>query len=177
MFAFSDAPSADRLAENQLVAAIMPSRIEEESGCRAASASSRKRTIPGAGRASQSPAREDAGEFGYIVLRVAAINPERAQLQELACVVLVETLKLPPLAGSARAGVLPVVEVEQHRRMGGRCLKKRSKAAQNVGTDGVLLVMPDPKPHEALAGKDIEVVEPEGGHHLVQLPGTPKRAD
>ena len=45
--------------------------------------------------ATDSPAGEDLRELLHVLLRVAAVDAERVQLEQLACVVFVEAAPLP----------------------------------------------------------------------------------
>ncbi len=54
--------------------------------------------------------------------------------------------------------------------------QKIAETAERVGADGLLFIGADPDPVDALAGIDVEVVEPEFDERLVQLPRARDRA-
>ena len=64
----------------------------------------------------------------------------------------------------------PVIEIEEHGRALRRGHQQIFKFSQCVGTNDVTLVAGDQEPVGAFADKDVEVVEPEIGHHLFELP-------
>ena len=96
------------------------------------------------------------------------------QLHELTGVVLVQA-GLPSAIGSARNREIglraePVVEVVEHRRMMGGGPHEVGELAQRVRADRLALVHRNVPAHVALAGEDVEVVEPEVDHDLLELP-------
>jgi hypothetical protein len=117
----------------------------------------------------QAPSGENMRERYHVGLRVSAVNSESMQLHQLARVVLVDALELALRAGTAGRSVLPVVEIKQHRRMMRGRAQQRAELAHRMRPDGGLLEGAGPDVVEALAGKDVEVIEPEGGHHFLQL--------
>ncbi len=54
--------------------------------------------------------------------------------------------------------------------MPGSGTQQIAKAAEDMGANRVLFECADPQIIEALIGKNVEVIEPEGDHHLAQLP-------
>ena len=149
-----------RPTQHELVTAVVHRGPEGEAGLLA-------RPLDG-------PSGEGARHLGDVGLRVAAVHTQRVKLHQLAGVVLVEPG--PPTGvgagahGEARTGAEPVVEVEQHGRMMGGRPQQVGEAAERVGTDDVALVGREVPAHLALAREDVEVVEPEVDHHLLQLP-------
>lgn len=65
---------------------------------------------------------------------------------------------------------LPVVQVEQHCRAVGRGAQQVFKPPQGMGADGIAFVFAEEDAHKVLAGKNVEVIEPEIRHDLLQLP-------
>ena len=117
----------------------------------------------------QAPSGKDMRKRGHVGLGVAAADAERVQLHHLARVVFVNTLEFASFAGTVGTAVLPVVEIEEHRGMPGRCAEQRAQAAHRMRPDCFLLVSAGPQMTQPLAGEDVEMVEPEGNHHLLQL--------
>ena len=121
-------------------------------------------SVSGLGVAQREPG-EDARGGVDVVLVVAAVDADRVQLEQLASVVLV--------GGVLRR--LRVVQVEQHRRVLGRGQQHVLVLAERVLADDLAVVEVAAVPRVAGAG-DVEVVRPELGHHLEQLPLAPERA-
>ena len=130
------------------------------------------------------PASEDARHLGHVGLRVAAIDAQRVQLHQLARVVFIQALRRLALVHSAarnrpssrarraeriRADALGVVEIEQHGRAVRHGFKQVFKFAQRVRANHVALVADEVVRHLlVLAQVDVEVIEPEVGHHFLQ---------
>jgi hypothetical protein len=91
---------------------------------------------------------------------VVVLGSEGVQLEELPRPVLVRTV--------ARVGV--VVEVVEHRRAARHRLQHVPKVAENVGPDDVPVVVDEGLLGVHLEAVDVEVVQPEVGQHLAQLP-------
>ncbi len=83
------------------------------------------------------------------------------QLEQLAGVVLVDRAH----------GVPVVVEIAQHGRLAQGGFEKIAEAAQGVGTDGLVFIVAHGRPDVVLEGQDVEVVQPEPGHLLLELVG------
>ena len=118
----------------------------------------------------QSPSGENVRERDHVGLGVAAVDAERVQLHQLARVVLVDTLELALGAGAAGRGVLPVVEVEEHRRM------MRGRAEQRRGTcRSVCGRIASPRTRRSrirsrpLPAKTLKWLNQNVGHHFLQL--------
>ena len=100
------------------------------------------------------PAGENAGQLAHVGLGVAAVDAQRVQLHQLPGVVFIQ----------AAVVALGLVQVQQHGRVLGTGQQQIFKAAQRIRADDVNHVMPDERPHGALADKHIEVVKPKLGH-------------
>jgi hypothetical protein len=83
--------------------------------------------------------------------------------------IALRALRLEAVRG-VRIDALPVVEVKEHRRTPGDGAKQITEPAQRVRPDHVALVFGEVFPRRALAGEDVEVIEPEVGHHFLELP-------
>src|SRR5205085_759422 len=81
------------LAEHNLLAVVVEARREEE-GAGAAVLSGVVAVDAAAARLVDSPAGERARNLLHVLLRVAAVNAQRVQLHQLACVVLVDAALL-----------------------------------------------------------------------------------
>src|ERR1700730_3141702 len=144
------------------------------------------------------PAGEYLGDLGNVALRVASVDTERVQFQQLTAVVFVQPairfalrIRTWLLRKAARTSVgavwwhrpvwdsertprvrshtQPVIKVEQHRRTLGRRDQQIFELAEHVRADRVLLVVAEEQPLGTLAGEHVEMVEPEIGHHLLKL--------
>ena len=140
-----------------------------------------------AGGRDDGPAGEGARHLDDVVLRVAAVDAQGVQLHQLAGVVLVQAaLALGRRLGGAprphplhfvvhrrrhvrRGGRLRVVEVEEHRGVAGGRLEQPAHPPQGVRADGVALIGEEPGAGLVVGRRDVEVVEPEVGHHLGEL--------
>src|SRR5208282_4097573 len=118
----------------------------------------------------KSPSGQNVREGDYVGLRVAAVDAQRMQFHQLARVVLVDPFEIALRAGAAGRSVLPVVEVEKHRRMMRGRAKQRAELAHRMRPNRSLLERTRPYNVQPFAGEDVEVVEPERGHHFLQLP-------
>src|SRR5687767_4124851 len=116
------------------------------------------------------PAGEASGDFSDVLLRVAAIHTERVQLHQLARVILVEAAPSFPTAIDLRIDRLPVVEVEQHGGMLGGGEHHVFKFAQHARADRVPLVGSYEVAIGTLVEVDVEMVVPEIGEDLGELP-------
>src|SRR6516164_2999505 len=113
------------------------------------------------------PTREDPGQCDDVLLRVSAIGAQRVQFHYFACEILIEPLLFAARAGAARGGAQRVIEIDQHRRMLCCCKQQVAEAAENKGTDCLLLIIADPKIVQPFARKYVEMVEPEIDHNLL----------
>ena len=141
------------------------------------------------------PTRENPGDLDDVLLRVAAVDAEGVQLQQLARVILVDAGRLasPPLlrhfvlpeprpseeraepADGARRRrrrgtgrhTLRIVEIEQHRRTFGRRDQQVLKAAERTRPNGLLDIGRQQETICALADKDVEMIRPEIDHYLI----------
>ena len=150
------------MAEHDLDALVVDARLEAESAALL-------RSIDG-------PPGERPRDFGDILLRVAAIDAERVQLQQLAPIVLVEPARrllgrrLAPAAGATaarrpgrrarrlgvrprRIGAHPVVEIEEHRRTLRRRPEQLSEVAEHMRPDRVALVLGQEEPRRSLPAR------------------------
>src|SRR5208282_3138666 len=127
-------------------------------------------SIPAAAAPGKPPPGQNMGKRDYVSLRVSAVHAQRMQFHQLARVVLVYSLELALRAGAAGRSVLPVVQVEEHRRMMRRRAEDRAELAQRMRPNRSLLERPGPDTIQPFAGENIEVVEPERGHYFLQLP-------
>src|SRR5208282_6026919 len=116
------------------------------------------------------PSGQNMRERDHVGLRVAAVDAQRMQFHQLARVVLVYSFELALRAGAAGRRVLPVVEVEKHRRMMRGRAQERAELAHRVRPNRSLLERTRPYIVQPFAGEDVEMVEPERGHHFLQLP-------
>ena len=66
-------------------------------------------------------------------------------------------------------GRLGVVEIREHRRMGGRFHQKLMEAPQHPGADGIALIGEQVDATLVVGHRNIEVVEPEIGEHCLEL--------
>ena len=57
------------------------------------------------------------GERDNVLLRVAAVHPQSMELHHFTGVVLIDAVELAVLARRIGRRILPIVEVEEHRRM------------------------------------------------------------
>ncbi len=105
------------------------------------------------------PAGQHIGKARHVVLRVAAVDTERVQLEDLARQVLVQALGLVDAAGRIRSDRLRVVEVEQHRRMALGGKQHVAEAAERMGADRLTLITAGHGLN--LVRRDTEMVRPE----------------
>ena len=151
------AAGGDLDAEDGFVAVIVHALVEDEGAA--------------ALRLQDGPAGEAAGDFGDIVLGVAAIDAEGVEFEQFAAVVFVEAARALFAAGLRGVGThgFPVIEVEQHGRALGGGLQEVFELAEDVRADDVALVFGDQVAVGALVEVDVEVVEPEIGEDFVEL--------
>src|SRR5580692_12178785 len=141
----------------------------------------------------QRPSGENARYLGYILLSVAAIHAESVQFHQFAAVVFVKSVALafglvrlpvipdaplPVIIGSVgnavgdvgvRSDAQPVIKIKQH----GWTLCGRDqqvfKLAESMRANDIAFVACKQVVLGALADEYVEVVEPEIGHHFLQL--------
>ena len=105
--ALLDAGVVVALADHGLRAGLVHARIEDEHAAALG-------VLP---RRNDSPAGDDLGETGDVVLRVDAAHAERMQLENLARQILVEAAAAVLAGARIRADRARIVEIDQHRRM------------------------------------------------------------
>src|SRR5207245_5928367 len=108
-----------------------------------------------------------------LFLRIAAIrrwarNSERAAESAVAA----PTSVLRPRGKTAsnrriRTHALPVIEIKQHRRTLRRGQQQLFESSQRARADHIALIGRDQISVGALIDKNVEVVEPEIGHHFL----------
>ena len=162
------AAGGNRLAQDDLLLAIVHRRIELKLG----------NPVGVVDR----PAGERARDGDDVGLRVAAVDAERVQLHQLAAVVLVEP-RTPRVGREtsardllARRLRLPVVEVEQHRRVASRGQQQVAEPAEDVRTDRIALVAREQHAPLSLAVEHVEVIQPEIDEHFLELAVRVERA-
>ncbi len=163
----------------------------QESSCRRARASrARKWNSPGcprrrrsararppsAERAADRPARQHFREFRDVGLRVAAVDAERVQLQDLAREILVQAELAAAVAAHERRGRRArahrglVVEIQDHRGMPLGREQQIVEIARHVRPDRFLLVQARERGERLLVGRHREVVAPEVHEPLDERP-------
>ena len=124
------------------------------------------------------PAGEDGGESGDVGLGVAAVDAEGVELHHFPAVVLVEAAVaflrvgvggVDAVGDGVGADGQPVVEVDHHGRAGGGGEEEVAELAEGVFADGVALVAGGVPLIGVFADVDVEVIEPEVGHDLLEL--------
>src|SRR2546425_8592816 len=138
----------------------------------------------------KSPSGKTSRALSDIFLSVAAVDSERVQFHKLAPVVFIQagtpSLALPynrwtvscaPAIAfrhsvcnlGVRSYAQPIIQVEEHRR----ALRSRDQQilefSQRMRANHITLVAGQQVAVSAFSDKDVEVVEPEVGHHLLQL--------
>src|SRR5262245_23152932 len=162
---FDPAAGGDAGSDYRLFAAVVYARPECES--------------PVARRADR-PAREAPRDLDHVFLGVPAVDSERVQLHQLARIIFIQPrasrLRQRIAVGvelRRRRGLLhltqEVVEVVEHRRALRHCRKQVFESAERVGADHVALIRCQQPSVDVLLAEDVEVVEPEIDHHLLQL--------
>ena len=158
----AEAAARDVVAEKLLVAIVVAVRVELEQPVAEQFAWIVRRLdhrVLGLGV--DADAGQDARQLLDVLLAVPRADPHRVELHDLARVILVD------VAG----GVLRVVEVALHRRVAQRRLEQVAEAAERERPNGARLIVTDHRPDVVLVHVDVEVVEPEPRHHLVELVG------
>ena len=132
------------------------------------------------------PPGEGAGDVDHVSLRVTTVDAERVQLEQFATIVLVEPAPVTHHRAAVRQrssaqfeqrvvqavrDALRVVEVDQHRRAVRHGAEQVAEGAEDAWADDVALVLRQVVPHgRPLLDEHVEVIEPELGHHFLQLP-------
>src|SRR5688500_3222073 len=125
------------------------------------------RTLRRGVKSADRPPGENLRELLHIQLRVAAVNAERVQLEQLARVVFVQAALLAAAAAGtrsrrARTDRLKVVEIHEHRGMLRRRQHHVGKTAEYVGANRLAFVTAGERRDENLrAHRHTEVVRPE----------------
>src|ERR1700691_3938042 len=125
--------------------------------------------------AADRPACQDLGKAGDIGLRVAAINAERVQFQNLAREILIQAK-----CSAARGGPTPcdrirshrllVVQVQQHRRMRLDREQQVVKSSHDMRSDRLALETARDAKHRGLVDRDREMIAPEIHQPLDEWP-------
>ena len=102
---------------------------------------------------------EHPRQFLHIVLAVATVHAQGVQLHQFAGIVFVEMT----------GGVLLVVQIAQHGRVGGHRPQQIAEMPQGMGANGVLFVIAQHGAQIALALVHAEVVHPEPVHLFLHL--------
>ena len=134
--------------------------------------------VPGPRDAADGPAGQDLRELLHVLLRVAAVDAERVQLEQLARVVLVQARAAgrcprPPTRAprERRADRLKVVEIDEHRRMLRRREHHVFEPPEHVRPDHFALVAAGERRDENLgADGDAEMIRPERDEPLDERP-------
>ena len=164
-------PLANPVAQPNLRPRLMPLRIELKPACQV--------------RLVHRPARQDRRQVGHVRLRVAAVHPHRVQLHNLAAIVLVQSLvarlrsrirRIHAIRQRIRPDAQPVVQIHHHRRALRRRQQQVAELAQRILADRIALVAGRVPLVGILGDVDVEVIEPEVRHHLLQLPLAHNRA-
>src|ERR1039457_3202257 len=92
------------------------------------------------------------------------------QFQQLASVIFIEPAMLPDSAARRRSSRLPVVEVEEHGGTLRGGAQQVFELAEDMRANGIALVGSDQIVIRALVDENVEVVVPEVGEDLFQLP-------
>ena len=138
----------------------------------------RRHLLPGsAPEAAHGPSGENLRQLLHILLRVAAVDAQRVQLEQFARVVFVEPAPLPSAASGkprpTRAGTdrLEIVEVDEHRRMLRRCEQHVFEPAEDVRPDRLALVAAGERRDEHLRrSRDAQMIGPERDEPLDERP-------
>src|ERR1700733_10284918 len=141
------------------------------------------------------PSGKYFGDLGDIALRVSAIHADCMQFQQLAAVIFIEAgVLLAPLirvrrktawasiraishgpCGDAlrlhrvRSHAHPVVEIKEHRWTFRGRHQQIFELSQSMRADRLLLVVCKQEALGTFADENIEVIEPEVGHHFLEL--------
>ncbi len=114
------------------------------------------------------PAGQDAGKRLDVLLRIAAIDAERVQLEDLTAEILVESLAGAPADQRVGPDRLNVVEVEAHPRMARHGEQHIGEAAGDVRADRLALEGADEAAHHRAHRRNREVIAPEEYQPLEQ---------
>ena len=117
----------------------------------------------GIGKIADRPAGQNARQVGDIVLRVAAADAQRVQLQDFARQIFVQSPPAVEPGLAVGADRLRVVEIDQHGRMLLDGDQHVGETAQHVRADRLALVGAGHAAHGTLVGRDAKMIGPE--HH------------
>ncbi len=112
------------------------------------------------------PAGQGARQFSDIGLGVAPVSADRVQLHHLAGQVFIQTgvaARAGHAVGTDRAGL---IQIQKHGRMLFGCQDQILEPAEDVGADGLALVLTDEGAAGELGGRDRQGVRPEQGPAL-----------
>ena len=154
------------MAQERLVALVVARGVEEEQSFLHDLRTPLRPDLGRFGLGGDAHAGQDAGQFLHVGLRVSAAHAQRMQFHQLARVVLVD------LAGD----ILRIVQIDQHGRRAHGGLQQVAELAQRMRADGLVFVLRKKDAHVAFLQVDIEVVHPEPGHLVLQLPVRIQRA-
>ncbi len=128
------------------------------------------------------PSGKNARNLRDVSLSVSAVHAERMQLHEFAAVVFIQAFVLGTQSGSLPwlntcglrgwTNACPVIQVVEHGWRLGHSRQKVAELAQRVGSDRVTLIAGDEILVLVFINEDVEMVEPEIRHHLLELPFT-----
>src|SRR5690242_3880850 len=121
-------------------------------------------------RTGDRPPRKAARHFYDIALRVASINTQRVQFQQLAPIILVETALLALLL-RVSPDRFPIVQIEQHGRTLRGCKQKIVKLAEQMRPDCLAFVRGNHVSIPTFIEKDVEVVVPKSRLAVRQADG------
>ncbi len=159
LFDLAEARALDDVAEEDLVAIVVPGRIELEQAL-ADQLALQLRAKPGIVRFLIDPdAGQDPRQLLHVLLRIAGAHAQGVQLHDLAGVVLVDVV----------GRIVRIVEVAEHGRVLQRRLEQVAETAKGVGPDRPVHIVADHRPDVGLVLMDVEMVEPEPGHLLLEL--------
>ncbi len=156
---FGEATSLDGVAQESLVAVVMPRRIEFEQALAHQLRAQLRLEIGILGLGVDADAGENARQLLYVRLGIARADAHGVQLHNLAGVVFVQ------VAG----GVVGIVEIAHHRRMVQRRAEQVAETAKRMRPDGAVDVVADQDAQVGLVLVHVEVIEPEPGHAFAQL--------
>ena len=125
------------------------------------------------------PSRQNVRQRHDVGLRVSSIHTEGVQFHHLAGIVFIDAASLAlgfwrcaHFSLGVRQGrdVSRVVEIDEHRRMFGRCEQKIAEATKNMRPNRLFFVGAYPNSNEPFLVVDVEVIEPEVDKRFLKLP-------
>ncbi len=125
-------------------------------------------------RTGHAPAGKHARQFHHVLLCITAVHSQRVQLQKLTRIVFVDAaLFILWIVGlKSSLGVLCVVQIEHHRRVVHGGTEQVAEITHGVRANRLFFIGADQNAIETLVHANVEVVEPEVVHQLIQLTGT-----